>query len=199
VAEHLGPFGAMASDPVVARCFAAQERDEARHSRFFDRVARDVLRAPGDTAGERRAALRGLLAPAFLDLFERRLPEVADALTRGDGRLERAVALYHMVLEGVVFTAGQLAALQLLDERPELPGLRDGMERILRDERWHVGFGGRCLQDAGLDPVEVADVLREGEGAARSWVDATGGEQAERVVAMLRRRMSAVARAYAGA
>src|SRR5262249_12545371 len=57
VAEHLGPFGAAATDPVAARCFAAQEHDERRHSAFFDRVAREVLRVPGATPEERRAAL----------------------------------------------------------------------------------------------------------------------------------------------
>jgi ribonucleoside-diphosphate reductase beta chain len=197
VAEHLGPFAAAATDPVVERCFAAQERDEARHSRFFDRVAREVLRTPGETAAGRRAALRPLLDPGFLGLFERRLPEVAGGLADGSGGLPHAVGLYHMVLEGVVFTAGQLAALDLLDELPELPGLRHGMVRVLRDERWHVGFGGRCLQDAGLDPAEIADVLRAGEAAASSWADVTGGEHAARAVAMLRRRMAAVARTFA--
>jgi ribonucleoside-diphosphate reductase beta chain len=187
VAEHLGPFGAA----------AVQESDERRHSAFFDRVARDVLAVPGSTPEERRSALRPLLAPEFLDLFEVRLPGTASALARGDGHLERAVGLYHMVLEGVVFTAGQLALLELLDEHPELPGLLDGVQRVLRDERWHVGFGGRCLQDQGLGPEDVADVLREGEAAALAWAAATGAEQAEKVVAMLRRRLRTVARAYA--
>jgi ribonucleoside-diphosphate reductase beta chain len=194
VAEHLTPFGAAATDPVAAQCFAAQGHDEHRHSVFFDRVARDVMRVPGATPPARRDALRGLLDPAFLDLFERRLPAIADGLARGEGGLERAVGLYHMILEGVVFTAGQLAMLDALEAHPELPGLRDGVERVLRDERWHVGFGGRCLQDTGLAPDEVAGVLREGELAARSWGDATGGEHAGRVVAMLHRRMAAVSR-----
>jgi ribonucleoside-diphosphate reductase beta chain len=197
VAEHLAPFGAAAGDPVAARCFAVQERDEERHSAFFDRVAREVLRVPGDGAAERRAALRELLEPAFLDLFERRLPEVAGRLARDGDGLARGVGLYHMVLEGVVFTAGQLAFLEELDRHPELPGLRDGMERVLRDERWHVGFGGRCLQDSGLSPADVADVLREGEEAARSWAAAAGAGHAEKVLRMLRRRMSAVSRAHA--
>ena len=198
VAEHLRPFGPTARDPVAARCFAAQERDEARHSAFFDRVAREVLGVPGDTPAERRGALRGLLDPGFLELFERRLPDVAGRLARGEGGLERAVGLYHMVLEGVVFTAGQLALLDVLDAHPELPGLKHGVERVLRDERWHVGFGGRCLQDAGLPPGDIDAVLREGERAARAWAAATGEEYAGKVVAMLHRRMAAVARAHAG-
>ena len=102
-----------------------------------------------------------------------------------------------MVLEGVVFTAGQLALLELLDEHPELPGLRDGMERVLRDERWHLGFGGRCLQDQGLGPEDVADVLREGEAAALAWADATGGEQAARSSRCSGGASRTVARAYA--
>jgi ribonucleoside-diphosphate reductase beta chain len=197
VAEHLGPFGAAAADPLAAACFAAQQRDEQRHSAFFDRVARDVLRAPGTTPQERRASLRGLLSADFLDLFERRLPEMADGLTSGAGGLERAVGLYHMVLEGVVFTAGQLALLEALEEHPQLTGLQDGMQRVLRDERWHVGFGGRCLQDAGLEDEQIASVLSEGERAARSWGEATGAGHADKVLAMLRRRLSAVSRARA--
>jgi ribonucleoside-diphosphate reductase beta chain len=197
VAEHLGPFGAAADDPVAVRCFAAQERDEERHSAFFDRVARDVLRVPGSSAADRRGALRGLLEPAFLELFERRLPQVAESLARGDGRLARGVGLYHMVLEGVVFTAGQLAFLEELERHPQLPGLRDGMQRVLRDERWHVGFGGRCLQDSGLAPEDIADDLREGEQAARTWADAAGSIHPEQVLRMLRRRMAAVSRAHA--
>ena len=164
VAAHLGAFRAAADDPVVARLFATQERDEQRHSRFFDRVARDVMRVPGAGSAERRAAVRALCTPGFLDLFERRLPEVAGGLATGEGRLQRAVGLYHMVLEGVVFTAGQLAALDALDAHPELPGLREGMERVLRDERWHVGFGGRCLQDAGFCPRRSPACSRRANG-----------------------------------
>ena len=59
-----------------------------------------------------------MLSPEFLALFEVRLP-VAASSAPGE-----AVGLYHMVLEGVVFTAGQLALLDLLDDR--LPGLRSG-------------------------------------------------------------------------
>jgi len=185
VAEHLGPFGAAAQDPDAARCFAVQEGDERRHSAFFDRVARDVLAVPAATPEERRSALRPLLAPEFLELFEVRLPGMAGALARGDGHLERAVGLYHMVLEGVVFTAGQLALLDLVDDR--LPGLRAGTELVLRDERWHVGFGARCLAD--LDYDEAA-ILAEGEAAAALWAP----EYAGRVMDGLRSRLRAVRR-----
>jgi ribonucleoside-diphosphate reductase beta chain len=170
VAEHLAPF-ALAASPGAARCFAAQERDEVRHARFFARAARELL--PG-------VDLRSRLAPEVLELFEVRLPEAARAAADD---LAGAVGLYHMVLEGVVFTAGQYALLERLDDR--FPGLRAGTELVLRDERWHVGFGTRCLIDAGLDE---AAILAEGERAAALWAP----EQAERVLATLRRRVAAI-------
>jgi ribonucleoside-diphosphate reductase beta chain len=165
VAEHLTVF---ASGP-AALCFEAQARDEERHARFFARYAAAVgLDDP-----------RGLVSPAFLSLFEERLPEAVA------GAPGEAVGLYHMVLEGVVFTAGQLALLDLVDDR--LPGLREGVELVLRDERWHVGFGARCLAD--LDYDESA-ILAEGEAAAALWAPGYAG----RVMDGLRSRLRAVRR-----
>jgi ribonucleoside-diphosphate reductase beta chain len=153
----------------AAACFQAQQRDEQRHARFFARYAEAV--GLGDP--------RAVLAPAFLELFEVRLPEAVA------GAPGEAVGLYHMVLEGVVFTAGQLALLDLLDDR--LPGLREGTELVLRDERWHVGFGARCLADLDYDEAAILD---EGSRAAALWAP----EYAERVVEGLRSRLRAVRR-----
>jgi ribonucleoside-diphosphate reductase beta chain len=165
VAEHLTVFASGAA----AACFEAQARDEERHARFFARYASAV--GLGDP--------RAHVSPAFLELFEVRLPE-AVAAAPGE-----AVGLYHMVLEGVVFTAGQLALLDLLDDR--LPGLRAGVELVLRDERWHVGFGARCLADLDYDADAI---LAEGERAAALWAP----EYAGRVMDGLRSRLRAVRR-----
>jgi ribonucleoside-diphosphate reductase beta chain len=167
VAQHLRPFF---TNDYAKEVFDVQKRDEERHERFFDKYALTVKL--GDP--------REHLSAAFLELFERRLPEAA-----AQNGVE-AVGLYHMILEGVVFTAGQYALLDLLDDR--LPGLKRGMELVLRDERWHVGFGTRCLMDAELSDEWIAGVLEEGERAAALWAP----EQAERVVNTLRRRMAAV-------
>jgi ribonucleoside-diphosphate reductase beta chain len=165
VAEHLAPF---AEGPAAA-CFAAQARDEQRHARFFARYAAAIgMDDP-----------REHVSREYLELFEVRLPAAVS------GAPGEAVGLYHMILEGVVFTAGQLALLDLLDDR--LPGLEQGTELVLRDERWHVGFGARCLAD--LDYDEAA-ILEEGERAAALWAP----EYAGRVMAGLRSRLRAVRR-----
>jgi ribonucleoside-diphosphate reductase beta chain len=169
VAEHLAPF---VSEGPAAECFAAQQRDEDRHERFFARYADAIgLSDP-----------RAHLPEPFLELFEQRLPEAVR------GAPADAVGLYHMVLEGVVFTAGQLALLERLDAEPRWPGLLAGTELVLRDERWHVGFGARCLQDAGLSDAAAEQILAEGERAAALWAPA----QAEKVVEGLRRRLRMV-------
>jgi ribonucleoside-diphosphate reductase beta chain len=192
VAEELGPFGDAAGDPYAVACFRAQEGDERRHAAFFGRVVAEVTGVPGADERARLAAVRGLLPADFLELFEQRLPAVARDLGAGRTGLERAVGLYHMVLEGVVFTAGQFAVLELLEDAPELTGIREGVELVLRDERWHVGFGTRCLQDAALGPGALEAVVREGTAAARVWSDVVGEAVADKVVAMLHRRLSAV-------
>lgn len=171
VAEHLAPF---VSGPAAA-CFEAQRRDEERHARFFARYAAAV--GLGDP--------RARCSEAFLELFEARLPEAVA------GAPGEAVGLYHMVLEGVVFTAGQLVLLDILDER--LPGLRTGVELVLRDERWHVGFGARVL--AELDYDEAA-ILAEGERAAALWAPEYAGKVVDGLRSRLRtvRRQAAVVR-----
>ena len=99
-----------------------------------------------------------------------------------------AVGLYHMVLEGVVFTAGQYALLEILD-KDRLPGLYEGMELVLRDEKWHIGFGTRCLQRRAA--------LRS-PGRGRSSTRASAPRRCGRpsrpsgCCATLRRRMAAV-------
>ena len=172
VAGALDPFVAATDDPLVRACFAAQQADEERHARFFARVAREVA---GVGAHEAPAAIR--------DLFTRRLPAAAAALGRGDAMLADGVALYHLVLEGVVLAAGQEALLAALDDTA-LHGVRAGATRVQADERWHVGLGVRCLQDAGPAAGRLEALLAEGERAARAWglagVDAARAGRAHR-------------------
>jgi len=157
VAVALDPFVAAAGDPLVRACFAAQQADEERHARFFARVAGEVVGVhPHD-------APRAVHA-----LFTRRLPETAMALARGDATLADGVALYHLILEGVVFAAGQEALMEALRDTG-LDGVRAGAARVQADERWHVGLGVRCLQDAGLACEQLEALLGEGERAARAW------------------------------
>ena len=190
VADELEAFALAAGDAEREACFRAQAADEARHARFFDRVAVEVVGVPGRSPEDRRAALSALLDPEFRKLFADRLPAATRRLARRDEELGEAVGLYHMVLEGLVFTAGQLAMLELL-EAVDLPGLRRGLELVLRDERWHLGFGARVLQDVGLDEVAAERLLDAEVSALDTWGDVLDDDLAERVALLHRRRLRA--------
>jgi ribonucleoside-diphosphate reductase beta chain len=191
VAEHLTPFASVARESTMASqeslmawVFFLQRRDEQRHARLFDRIGEEVLGLPGDTPAQRRGAARGDAPPAVLELFEERLPAMAAELAAGRAGLGEGVGLYHMLLEGVVFDAGQHALLDDLADGA-LPGVREGVERVERDERWHVGFGLRCLIESRPSQALLDDLLARADQAAEAWGDAvppaTRAESAHRM------------------
>jgi ribonucleoside-diphosphate reductase beta chain len=178
VAGHLEPYRDAANEAklaseesLVAWCFFLQRRDEVRHARLFDRIADEVLGLPGDTPAERRAAAREHAPAMVLELFEERLPAVAGELAAGRSGLGEGVSLYHMILEGVVFDAGQHALLEDLEDGV-LPGVHEGITRVERDERWHIGFGLRCLIEAHPSADLIEDLLNHAVEAADAWGDA---------------------------
>jgi ribonucleoside-diphosphate reductase beta chain len=178
VAEQLTPFAdavrreTLASqESLVAWTFSLQRRDEERHARLFDRIAAEVLRLPGETPAERREAAREYATPEILELFDEVLPTMAAELAAGEAGLGEGVSLYHMLLEGVVFNAGTTALLTDLADGA-MPGVREGAERIERDERWHVGFGLRCLIETQPSQERIDDLVVRAEAAAAAWGDA---------------------------
>jgi ribonucleoside-diphosphate reductase beta chain len=189
VSEHLTPFTEATKDTLVAWVFFLQRRDEQRHALMFDRVAGEVLGLPGTTPAQRRAAAREHVTPELLELFEVRLPAIATELATGSTALENGVSLYHMMLEGIVFAAGQRALLEDLEDGA-LPGVREGVRRVDLDERWHIGFGLRCLIDAKPPPDLITDLLAEAADAASAWGDAVPLETRRHVLRMCARRLA---------
>jgi ribonucleoside-diphosphate reductase beta chain len=193
VSEHLAPFGPAANNSLVAWVIFLQRRDEQRHAQFFDRVAAEVLKLAGDTKDERRAAARELAPAGILELFEERLPAMAAEVAEGRADLSDGMALYHMTLEGMVLSAGQRALL-LDSEDGALPGVRKGVGHVELDERWHIGFGLRCLIDVRPSRELIDKILSEAEDSAAAWGDALPAEVRDMVVPMARRRMAVVTR-----
>jgi ribonucleoside-diphosphate reductase beta chain len=193
VADDIRPFRAQAPSDMIAACFALQALDEERHRRFFERAHADVLGEDVDTA-LRRAI--GRVPPAFTALFEAELGNVAARLAEDAGALVPAVALYHGLLEGVVFLAGQEELLARLAEPGLLPGVAEGVRRVQRDERWHVAFGARMLADARA-PLDADDFVAEGRRALDAWGPLVSREVGETTLAALRRRLRAAGMARA--
>ena len=154
----------------MAWVFFLQRRDEQRHAMLFDRIAAEVLGLPGATAGRRRAAAREHVPRRCSSSSRSGCPRGRRARGRHTG-LAEGISLYHMLLEGVVFDAGQHALLEDLEDGA-LPGVREGIERVERDERWHVGFGLRCLIETQPSARPVDDLVARAQEAAAAWGDA---------------------------
>ncbi|MGA2928562.1 MAG: ribonucleotide reductase [Solirubrobacteraceae bacterium] len=195
VSEQLEPFRTAAfetsmdsDETLVAWVFFLQRRDEARHAQLFDRIGAEVLGLDGATPAQRRAAARAHVPPAVLELFEVRLPALVDELAAGRIGLGEGVGLYHMLLEGIVFAAGQRALLDDLADGA-LPGILEGVQRVELDERWHVGFGLRVLIEANPSPGLIYDLLARAQDAATAWGDVVPAETREQIAPMCARRL----------
>jgi ribonucleoside-diphosphate reductase beta chain len=198
VSEHITPFADVAREATLASheslmawVFFLQRRDEDRHAVFFDRIAAEVLGLPGATPAERREAARPHVPAAVLELFEVRLPEMAAELAAGRTGLAEGISLYHMVLEGVIFDAAHHALREDLADGA-LPGVREGVERVELDERWHIGFGLRCLIEARPSRDLLDDLLARAKDATEAWGDAITPATREHIADMCRHRLSAV-------
>jgi ribonucleoside-diphosphate reductase beta chain len=189
VSEQLEPFGPAAKNSLIAWVIFLQKRDEKRHATFFDRVAAEVLKLPGDTEEDRRVAARDLAPPGIVQLFDEELPAMSAEMAQGRVGLTEGMALYHMTLEGMVLAAGQRALLNELDDGV-LPGVRQGVYHVELDERWHIGFGLRCLIDARPSRELIDAILSRAEDAAAAWGDALPEEIRDMIVPMAHRRMA---------
>jgi ribonucleoside-diphosphate reductase beta chain len=198
VSQHIEPFAGAArnaslasTESLMAWVFFLQRRDEERHALIFDRIAAEVLGVPGASPEERRAASRAHVPDAVLELFEVRLPEIAAELEAGRTGLGEGISLYHMVLEGSVFVAAQRAVLDDLSDGA-LPGVREGVERVELDERWHIGFGLRCLIETEPSQDLLDELLTRAQEAAAAWGDVVPEGTREFVADMCHHRLSAV-------
>jgi ribonucleoside-diphosphate reductase beta chain len=193
VSLHLEPFGPAANNSLIAWVMFLQRRDEKRHANFFDRVAAEVLKLPGETPEERLDAARELAPPGIVKLFDDDLPAMAAEIEAGRAGLNEGMALYHMTLEGMVLSAGQRALLTDLDDGA-MPGVRKGVYHVELDERWHIGFGLRCLIDYN-PPRDVLDgIMDRADEAAAAWGDALPDKIRDMIVPMARRRLRVVTR-----
>jgi ribonucleoside-diphosphate reductase beta chain len=193
VSTNLQPFGPAANNSLIAWVVFLQKRDEQRHARFFDRVAAEVLKLPGETKEERGAAAREIAPPGIVDLFENQLPAMSAAMAEGRADLSDGMALYHMTLEGMVLSAGQRALLEDMDDGA-LPGVREGVYHVELDERWHIGFGLRCLIDRKPSSDLIDAIMGRAEEAAAAWGDALPEDIRDSIVPMAHRRLAYVTR-----
>jgi len=115
--------------------------EEAKHVEVFDRVLREVACVEGD--------LEHYLTEAYRGHFMDAQPEAMDRLRTDSSPevLADAVATYQMTTEGVLAETGYHAYYTVLGEPDILPGTREMVGLIQRDESRHVGYGIQLLSE----------------------------------------------------
>ena len=161
VTDNISPFIDAAPREEQKYFLATQQADEARHAVLFGRFLREVAGRGTDTAGA-LAATEPKLTWGFRKVFKR-LDRMADELRRDHSRakLAQAITLYHLVIEASLAQPGQHFIDESLGRRGLLPGLREGVGHVARDEQRHIAFGVKMLADLVREDADCRPAIEE--------------------------------------
>jgi ribonucleoside-diphosphate reductase beta chain len=109
--------------------------EEAKHTEFFRRFLDEVAHDTSD--------LSRFHTPSYRTLFYEELPKAMNALltdTSVEAQL-RASVTYNMIVEGVLAETGYHSYYNMLERSNVMPGLRQGIGLLKRDESRHIAYG----------------------------------------------------------
>lgn len=109
--------------------------EEAKHTEFFRRFLDEVACDHSD--------LNRFHGPAYQRIFYDALPAAMHALLNDPSPAAqiRASATYNMIVEGTLAETGYHAYYAMLERNDLLPGLREGIMYLKRDESRHIAYG----------------------------------------------------------
>ncbi|HEX8074576.1 MAG TPA: SCP2 sterol-binding domain-containing protein [Thermoleophilaceae bacterium] len=154
VTADLAPFLLAAPSGEVEAFLATQLVDEARHAVFFDRFGAEVMALEAEDLRGRMLELQRLMMPAWFDVFDNGLRDVANRIKARPDDLDlfvEGIATYHLIIEGVLATTGQRMILKYMEDVGLYPGFQKGFSLVEQDEHRHIAFGMRFLRDAVRD------------------------------------------------
>ncbi|MGD9645793.1 MAG: R2-like ligand-binding oxidase [Pirellulales bacterium] len=124
--------------------------EEAKHVEAFDRFLSEVAAAPAD--------LSHYHTPAYRAIFYEMLPAALGRLrhdTSPEAQVEASVT-YNLIVEGVLAETGYHAAYTVMSRRGILPGMRQVVDNLKRDESRHLAYGVFLLSRLVAEHGEVA-------------------------------------------
>jgi ribonucleoside-diphosphate reductase beta chain len=109
--------------------------EEAKHTEFFRRFL--------DEVAENHEDLQRFHSPSYRKLFYEELPQAMYSLIddRSPANQLRAAVTYNMIIEGVLAETGYHGYFNMLERNNILPGLRQGINLLKRDESRHIAYG----------------------------------------------------------
>jgi len=164
VTVELLPF-ALAAPTHEAQVFlTTQISDEAKHTVFWDRFYREVLKIDAAGLGEMIDKQRYVVNKDWETLFDEILHGCAEDLRKDPSdfpALVRGVTVYMIVIEGMLALTAARFMIKSLKERGWFPGFTAGFTAVNRDESRHVGFGVKFLADAIKADSANAKIVEE--------------------------------------
>ncbi len=165
VAATLTPYVSAAPDIEQKIFLTTQCVDEQRHAMFFDRWFQEVVAASDGDLAERLKSSRRWVGPGFGPLFDKYLEDLTSELREHPEDIAlyaKAIAVYHIVIEGVLALTGQKFILAWARNNSLLPGFRAGFTAVARDESRHVAFGARVMKDLLARDPKLIGPIHEG-------------------------------------
>ncbi|MEM7028655.1 MAG: R2-like ligand-binding oxidase [Chloroflexota bacterium] len=109
--------------------------EEAKHTDFFDRFLREVVEVSDD--------LSHYQTPNYRYIFHEALPSAMRQLKIDPSPRAQvqASATYNMIVEGMLAETGYHAYFTALERQNLLPGQRQGIQLLKRDESRHIAYG----------------------------------------------------------
>ncbi|GCE30567.1 ribonucleotide-diphosphate reductase [Dictyobacter alpinus] len=129
--------------------------EEAKHTEFFRRFLDDVTHTTKD--------LHGYLTPSYKKIFYEELPQTMGALSTDHSvqAQARAAVTYNMIVEGVLAETGYQAYFDMLDRNHIMPGLKQGVTYVKRDESRHIAYGIFLISRLVTEDASVWDVIEQ--------------------------------------
>ena len=129
--------------------------EEAKHTEFFRRFLDEVAHDQSD--------LSRFHTPSYRALFYEELPKAMGALLT-DHSLEaqlRASVTYNMIVEGVLAETGYHSYYNMLERNNVMPGLRQGIGLLKRDESRHIAYGVYLISRLVAQQPDLWDIVEQ--------------------------------------
>jgi ribonucleoside-diphosphate reductase beta chain len=128
--------------------------EEGKHADLFERFFAEVV-GDGVDMDAYQAPLARTLFDEHLQTAMRRL--LVDPAPHAQAR---AITTYCLLVEGVLADTGQRVLAEALEAHDVLPGLREGLTLVNRDESRHVAYGLHVVSRLMQADRSVADAVR---------------------------------------
>jgi ribonucleoside-diphosphate reductase beta chain len=129
--------------------------EEAKHTEFFRRFLDEVAHDASD--------LSRYHTPSYRTIFYEELPRTMNALLTDPSPQAqvRASVTYNMIIEGVLAETGYHSYYNMLERNNVMPGLRQGVGLLKRDESRHIAYGVFLISRLVAEHPELWEIVEQ--------------------------------------